>query len=108
MHEGFDARKYEQFKDLGEMTGVFDPEKVGIFMSHHFCTGHSDELAENQKKTRDWARKLGIRVFDFGTGIAHILIMEEGLRLSRGALCLRRFPHHRLRGRRGDLHPVRH
>ncbi|MBP1729929.1 MAG: leuC1 [Deltaproteobacteria bacterium] len=87
MHEGFDARKYEQFTSLGEMTGVFDPKKIGMFMGHHFCTGHSDELAEDQKKTRDWAEKLGIRVFNFGSGIAHIIIMEEGLAYP-GSLCV--------------------
>ncbi len=87
MHEGFDARKYEQFKPLGEMVGVFDREKVGIYLGHHFCTGHSDELAEDQKKTREWAEKLGIRVFNFGSGIAHIIIMEEGLAFP-GALCV--------------------
>jgi methanogen homoaconitase large subunit len=87
MHEGFDARKYEQFTSLGEMTGVFDPEKVGIYLGHHFCTGHSDELAEDQKKTREWAKKLGIRVFNFGSGIAHIIIMEKGLAYP-GALCV--------------------
>ena len=78
IHEGVDARKYEQFTELGEMSGVFDPEKVGVYLSHHFCTAHSDELAENQKKTREWAKKLGIKVYDFGTGIAHIQIMERG------------------------------
>ncbi len=87
MHEGFDARKYEQFTSLGEMTGVFDPEKIGMFMGHHFCTGHSDELAEDQKKTRDWAEKLGIKVYNFGSGIAHIIIMEKGLAFP-GALCV--------------------
>jgi homoaconitase/3-isopropylmalate dehydratase large subunit len=87
MHEGFDARKYEQFTSLGQMTGVFDPAKVGMFMGHHFCTGHSDELAEDQKKTRDWAEKLGIKVFNFGTGIAHIIIMEQGYAYP-GALCV--------------------
>ncbi len=87
MHEGFDAKKYEQFTSLGEMIGVFDPKKIGMFLSHHFCTAHSDELAENQKKTREWAEKLGIRVFDFGSGIAHIIIMEEGLAYP-GALCV--------------------
>lgn len=87
LHEGFDAKKYEQFSSLGEMIGVFDPEKIGIFLSHHFCTAHSDELAENQKKTRQWAERLGLRVFDFGSGIAHIIIMEEGLAYP-GALCV--------------------
>ncbi len=87
MHEGFDARKYEQFTSLGEMTGVFDPGKVGMFMGHHFCTGHSDELAEDQKKTRDWAEKLGIQVHNFGSGIAHIIVMEKGLAFP-GALCV--------------------
>jgi len=87
VHEGVDARKFEQFTSMGEMTGVFDPEKVGVYLSHHFCTGHSDELAENQKMTRDWAKKLGIKVYDFGSGIAHVIIMEQGLAYP-GALCV--------------------
>ncbi|MEE9612538.1 MAG: aconitase family protein, partial [Desulfatiglandales bacterium] len=37
--------------------------------------------------TREWARKLGLKVFDFGSGIAHILIMEQGFAYP-GALCL--------------------
>jgi homoaconitase/3-isopropylmalate dehydratase large subunit len=82
-----DARKFEIFSELGEMKGVFDREKIGIFLSHHFCTAHSDELAQNQKDTREWAMKLGLKVFDFGSGIAHILIMEEGYAYP-GALCL--------------------
>jgi methanogen homoaconitase large subunit len=87
IHEGVDARKFEQFNELGEMTGVFDREKIGVFLSHHFCTAHSDELAENQKQTRDWANELGLKIFDFGSGIAHILIMEQGFAFP-GALCL--------------------
>ena len=87
MHEGFDARKYDQFTPLGEITGVFDPAKIGMFVGHHFCTGHSDELAEDQQKTREFAEKLGIRVFNFGSGIAHVIIMEEGY-AHPGALCV--------------------
>ncbi|MFH1489074.1 MAG: aconitase/3-isopropylmalate dehydratase large subunit family protein [Pseudomonadota bacterium] len=87
IHEGVDARKFEVFSEVGEMTGVFDPEKIGVFLSHHFCTAHSDELAENQKMTREWAKSLGLKVFDFGTGIAHVIIMEEGYAYP-GALCL--------------------
>ena len=67
--------------------GGMGSQKGGIFLSHHFCTGHSDDLAENQKETREWAEKLGIRVFDFGSGISHIIIMEEGLAYP-GALCV--------------------
>ena len=78
-HEGVDALVFKMFEEAGELAGVWDPQKVGAFLGHHFCTGHSDELAENQQLTREWARKLGIRVFDFGTGICHIVIMEEGL-----------------------------
>ena len=78
VHEGVDARKFALFTELGEMTGVFDPEKVGIFYSHHFCSAHSDELAENYKKTRESAAKVGVKLYDFGSGIAHIIIMEQG------------------------------
>jgi homoaconitase/3-isopropylmalate dehydratase large subunit len=88
IHEGVDARVFESlFGGAGEITGVWDPDKLGVFLSHHFCTAHSDELAQNQKDTRDWAKKLGLKVFDFGTGIAHILVMEEGYAYP-GALCL--------------------
>lgn len=87
IHEGVDARKFEQFNELGEMKGVFDTEKIGVFLSHHFCTAHSDELAQNQKDTRDWAKKYGLKVFDFGSGVAHVLIMEQG-HAYPGALCL--------------------
>jgi len=87
IHEGVDARKFEQFNELGEIKGVFDPQKVGIYLSHHFCTAHSDELAENQRDTREWAKKLSLPVYDFGSGIAHILIMERGLAYP-GALLL--------------------
>lgn len=87
IHEGFDAKKWEQFAPLGEIKGVFDPAKIGMFLGHHFCTGHSDELAEDQKKTREFAEKLGIRVFGFGSGIAHHIVMEEGYAYP-GALCV--------------------
>ncbi len=79
IHEGGDARGFEKFEALGEMTGVFDPEKVGVFLSHHFCSAHSDELAANQKHTREWAAKLGVKVYDLGSGIAHLIIMEKGI-----------------------------
>ena len=77
-HDGGDGAKYRGYTTSGELKGVFDPEKVGVFLSHHFCTAHSDLLAENHKATREWARKLGIEVFDLGSGIAHIQIIERG------------------------------
>ena len=107
VHEGVDARKFALFTELGEMTGVFDPEKFGIFYGHHFCTAHSDELAENYKKTRDAAEKLGIKVYDFGTGIAHVIVMEQGLAYPGALRCLRGFPCDRLRGGRSHVNGVR-
>jgi homoaconitase/3-isopropylmalate dehydratase large subunit len=68
-HEGNEALTYQMFEAAGELKGVWDPEKVGMFLSHHFCTGHSDDLAANQKLSREWAKKFGIRVFNFGSGI---------------------------------------
>ncbi len=78
IHEGVDARGFEKFEAAGEYLGVFDQEKVGVYLGHHFCSAHSGELAANQKYTREWAAKLGVKVFDFGSGIAHIVIMEKG------------------------------
>ena len=86
-HEGNEALTYQMFEAAGELKGVWDREKVGMFLSHHFCTGHSDDLAANQKLSREWAKKYGIRVFNFGSGVCHILIMEEGYAYP-GALCL--------------------
>ncbi len=86
-HEGNDALIFKIFEEAGELAGVWDPKRVGMFLSHHFCTAVSDHFAENQKISREWAKKMGIRVFDFGTGICHVLIMEEGYAYP-GALCL--------------------
>ena len=69
-HEGNDAVLFRIFEEAGELEGVWDPQKVGMFLSHHFCTAISDHFAENQKISREWARKMGIRVFDFGSGNA--------------------------------------
>jgi homoaconitase/3-isopropylmalate dehydratase large subunit len=88
IHEGVNARIFEYFlAKVGELKGVWDPEKVGVFLSHHFCTAHSDELAQNQRETREYARKLGVKVHDFGSGIAHIVIIEKGYAYP-GSLCL--------------------
>jgi homoaconitase/3-isopropylmalate dehydratase large subunit len=87
IHEGVDARRAETYHAAGELLGVWDPSKVGVFLSHHFCTGHSDELAENQHQTREWAKKLGVKVWEFGSGIAHIIVMEQGFAYP-GALCV--------------------
>ena len=86
-HEGNEALVFQMFEAAGELAGVWDREKVGMFLGHHFCTGHSDELAANQKLAREWAKKFGIRIFDFGSGICHIVVMEEGYAYP-GALCL--------------------
>ena len=34
-HEGWDAGNYDKSAKLGEVIGVFDPEKAGIFIGHH-------------------------------------------------------------------------
>jgi len=69
-----------------QILEVFDPKKIGIFLSHHFCIPQSDAAAQNFQNTREWAAKLGIRVFDVGTGILHIQVMEQGIAYP-GALC---------------------
>lgn len=87
IHENGGARALGPFEPLG-MTGVFNPKKIGIFLSHHYCTAHTDEAAANMKDTREQAAKMGgIRVFDHGTGICHIQIMEQGIAYP-GALIL--------------------
>ena len=78
-HEGWDAGNYDKFAGVGEATGVFDPEKVGVFLGHHLCTGQDDKVAANQQLTREWAKKYGTKLFDLGSGIAHIQIMEQGI-----------------------------
>ncbi len=79
IHEGWSANTYTMLESVGEILGIFDPERFGVYLGHHFCSAHSDELAENQKHTREWAAKLGVRVFDLGSGICHIQIMEQGI-----------------------------
>jgi homoaconitase/3-isopropylmalate dehydratase large subunit len=87
MHEAWDATYYKMFDELGEAIGVFDPQKVGIYLGHHFCSTHSDDLAANYKCTREWAAKLGVKISDIGSGICHIQMMEKGIS-HPGALCV--------------------
>jgi 3-isopropylmalate/(R)-2-methylmalate dehydratase large subunit len=78
-HEGWIADVYRRFEDFGDIKGVFDPEKFAFYMGHHMGTTTSDLMAANYQKTREYAAKIGVKVYDLGTGICHILIVEQGI-----------------------------
>jgi homoaconitase/3-isopropylmalate dehydratase large subunit len=87
IHEGFSAVKFEMFNELGKIKGFYEPQKFGVFLGHHLCSSHSDEVAANQQRTREWAANLGLKVFDLGTGICHVQMMEQGIAYP-GRLCV--------------------
>src|SRR3989304_6556991 len=75
-HEGWAATSYHMIDQLKSLP---HPEKYGLYMSHHMCTAHSNEMAAAYKKPREVAAEMGVRVYDLGTGICHVLIMEQGI-----------------------------
>ncbi len=54
------------------------PERVSIVIDH-VAPAANLEVAKAQKEIREWARAVGVRVFDVGRGVCHQVLMEEGL-----------------------------
>ena len=77
---GSDAKKL--MADLEEL-GVKDlPLKDRIFaVSDHASPAPTMQLAASQKLWRDFYRDKGVRVFDGGAGVSHLVLCEEGIAL---------------------------
>ena len=63
--------------DLG-FANVHDPEQLVIVMDH-VAPASTVGTANNQNRTRQFAREQGIRFYDIGRGICHQVLIEEGL-----------------------------
>src|SRR6476661_10286162 len=59
-------------------TKLYDPDRIAIVLDH-IAPAKTEKNASDQKKSRDFARKYGIRkFFDVDAGIAHLVLMEAG------------------------------
>ncbi len=64
-----------------ELDGeIRKPEKISIVIDH-VAPASNIEVANAQKKTREYARENNIRLFDVGRGICHQILIEEKLAL---------------------------
>src|SRR5688572_6009897 len=77
---GSDAKKL--IADLDEL-GVKDlPLKDRIFaVSDHASPAPTMQFATSQKLWRDFFRQHGVKVFDGGAGVSHLVLCEEGIAL---------------------------
>ena len=59
-------------------TKLYDPDRIAIVLDH-IAPAKTEKNALDQQKSRDFARKYGIRKFyDIDAGIAHLVLMEAG------------------------------
>jgi homoaconitate hydratase family protein len=59
-------------------TKLFDPDRIAIVLDH-ISPAKTEKNALDQQKSRNFARKHGIRKFyDVDAGIAHLVLMEAG------------------------------
>jgi len=59
-------------------TKLFDPERIAIVLDH-ISPAKTEKNAQDQQKSRNFARQYGIRKFyDVDAGIAHLVLMEAG------------------------------
>ncbi len=56
----------------------FDPKKVSLVFDH-VAPPANVNVANAQKKGREWARKTGVNFFEIGRGICHQVLIEEGI-----------------------------
>lgn len=56
---------------------VFDPERIGFFFDHSVIVPDA-RMASLVKQARQFATELGVQIFDRGTGISHVLALEQG------------------------------
>ena len=56
----------------------FNPEKVSLAFDH-VAPPANVNVANAQKKGREWARKTGVNFFEIGRGICHQVLIEEGI-----------------------------
>ncbi|MCX8082734.1 MAG: 3-isopropylmalate dehydratase large subunit [bacterium] len=67
-------------KVFGELGGekVFNPKKAAFVIDHN-SPSQSQGVSSLHKMMRDFAKKYGLKLFDIGEGVCHILVPEKGL-----------------------------
>lgn len=82
----WDIQNYSKmFEEFG-IKRIYDPEKIGLFLGHHQFLPATDERAIETNRDRDFAKRYGFKyVYEFGTGICHYLMPEQG-HVSPGAV----------------------
>jgi 3-isopropylmalate/(R)-2-methylmalate dehydratase large subunit len=64
------------FKEYG-FDSIFDPDRVGIFFDHSVTA--PDKLIANQlRDAREFANRIGAKIFPPGAGISHLIALENG------------------------------
>ncbi len=66
----------DRLKYLG--AEPFDPKKVSLVFDH-VAPPANVNVANAQKKGREWARRTGVNFFEIGRGICHQVLIEEGI-----------------------------
>ncbi|MCM8760515.1 MAG: aconitase family protein, partial [Candidatus Omnitrophica bacterium] len=65
------------FEEFGK-DRVFNPKKVAFVIDHN-SPSQSQGVSALHKMMREFCRRYGIKLFDIGEGICHILLPENGL-----------------------------
>jgi len=66
----------QRFQEMGKEK-IFAPDKVAFFIDHS-APPPSKDIASLQKLMRDFAREKGINFYDIGSGVCHVVTVEEG------------------------------
>lgn len=65
------------FKNIGRKR-VYAPEKIAFFVDHSAPAPNKD-ISSLHKLMRDFAKEQGVNFYDIGSGVCHVVTMEEGL-----------------------------
>jgi 3-isopropylmalate/(R)-2-methylmalate dehydratase large subunit len=76
MQDGNSPTIRQLFKQFG-FESVFDRERVGVFFDHS-VTAPDKHIANRLREAREFADRLGIKVFPQGAGISHVIALDNG------------------------------
>ncbi|MBQ6585589.1 MAG: 3-isopropylmalate dehydratase large subunit [Coriobacteriales bacterium] len=81
--DGTSALAIDAIANMGA-TGVFDPSKVAMVMDHS-CPSPLEGVSAIHAKMREFGKRTGVRIYDWGCGVCHQLVPESG-RITAGDL----------------------
>ncbi len=74
--DGTSALAIDAIADMGA-DGVFDSDKVAMVMDHS-CPSPLEGVSAIHAKMRDFGKKSGVHIYDWGCGVCHQLLPESG------------------------------